>query len=348
MASIQIYYEEFFATSVYPMSLDVRGLRSFVAVASAGSITRAAENKHIAQPALSLHIKQIEEQIGARLFDRTPKGVKLTAVGQRLLPHALDILKRLDIAFEDVRGAISEPSGRVAIGLPQSLAKFLTVPLVGAVVRRWPKIQFQMLEMSTGYIPEQLARGHIDIGLSFCVEPGLGITFTPLLDEELVFVTSQVQLKQVLRQWDDTNESISLKSISKFPMVLPSGTHSLRRLIDEYIKDKNVELDVIAEVNTIPQLIEVIAADIGSAILSYASIFDSLVAKKIKALKVSNLSITRPVYLCKSATAPVSIANSIVQELLYQIVDEMVGTDAWPGSFSRSKISSVPTFLTGE
>ena len=103
------------------MSVDLRGLRSFVAIASAGSISRAASNIHIAQPALSAQVRQIEEQLGAELLERSYRGVRLTAAGVRFLVHAKGILRQVDIALEDVREAVSVPTGRVAVGLPQSM-----------------------------------------------------------------------------------------------------------------------------------------------------------------------------------------------------------------------------------
>ena len=146
------------------MRLDLRALRSFVAVASAGSISSAAQSLHIAQPALSVQIKQLEEQLGAALFDRHPRGVVPTAVGERLLGHAVEILRRVDVAYDDLRQAVDQPSGRVALALPQSVANFVTVPLVQAVVRQWPLIQLQMVELSSGYIPQQLLHGGLQVG----------------------------------------------------------------------------------------------------------------------------------------------------------------------------------------
>src|SRR5690606_2380843 len=128
------------------------------------------------------------------LFDRHPRGVTLTSAGERFLIHAVDILRRVDAAYDDVRDAVDEPAGRVAIGLPQSVAKFLTVPMVKEVVRRWPKIQLQMIELSSGYIPDNLVKGHVDIGLTFGTENDARIQFRHLMDEELVFVTSPAQL----------------------------------------------------------------------------------------------------------------------------------------------------------
>ncbi len=312
------------------MSIDLRGLRNFVAVASAGSISRAAENQHIAQPALSTQIKLIEEELGARLFERNSRGVRLTATGERFLTHAIDILKRVEVASEDVRAAIKEPSGRVALGLPQSLAKFLTVPLVSEIVTRWPKIQFQMIEMSTGYIPDYLVKGHIDLGLTFGMDEGAGIRFTHLVDEELVFVTSPKQLDGIPLSARETTAGIPLKTLKHFKMILPTRTHSLRRRIDEFLAIESESLNVIVEVNTIPQLIELTAADVGSTILSYAAVSADLMTSKLTALRMIEPKMFRPVYLCRSAITPLSIAVSSVQDLLQEMVKEMVTVGSWP------------------
>jgi LysR family nitrogen assimilation transcriptional regulator len=305
-------------------------MRSFVAVASAGSISRAADNLHIAQPALSLQIKNIEDHLGVQLFDRTPKGVTPTAAGARFLVHTIDILKRIDVAYEDVRDAVNEPSGRVALGLPQSMAKILTVPLVAEILRRWPKIHFQMIEMSTGYIPDYLVNGHIDIGLTFGVEEGAGLRCTHLVDEDLVFVTSPTQLMGAFGGDASGMREIRLAELQRFAMILPTAVHSLRSRIDEFLAGQRLSLKVIAEVNTIPQLIELAAAGVGSTILSYASVSGDRSAGRLATLRIVEPHLFRPVYLCRSATAPLSIATALVKDLITDTVKTMVASGSWP------------------
>ena len=150
--------------AAYP---DLRILRNFVAVATAGSISRAAELRHIAQPALSLQMRNLEESLGVRLFERTSRGVMVTAAGERLLAHALAMLERMEAAIEDVQGAADEPLGTVAVGLPLSVARYLATPLVRTVLARHPGIRLQLFEVSTGYIPEMLVKGQIDLGFTF-------------------------------------------------------------------------------------------------------------------------------------------------------------------------------------
>lgn len=318
------------------MSIDLRGLRNFVAVASAGSISRAAENQHIAQPALSTQIKLIEDDLGVRLFERNSRGVRLTSAGELYLSHVIDILKRVDIATEDVREAIKNPSGRVALGLSQSLAKFLTVPLVGEIVKRWPLIHFQMIEMSTGYIPDQIVKGHLDLGLTFGIDEGVGISYSHLLDEELVFATSPTQLALLIDSRVIDSNSITFQAMKKFNLILPTRTHSLRKRIDGYLDREAEKLNVIAEVNTIPQLMELTAANVGSTILSYGSIDSDMVAKNRITLRHIKPKIFRPVYLCHSSVTPPSIAVSCVQDLIQEMVQNMISDGRWPTETNSS------------
>lgn len=301
-----------------------------MAVASAGSISRAADNLHIAQPALSLQIKNIEDDLGVQLFDRTPKGVTPTAAGARFLVHAIDILKRIDVAYEDVQDAVNEPTGRVALGLPQSIAKILTVPLVAEILRRWPKIQFQMIELSSGYIPGYLVNGHIDIGLTFGADEGSGLRVTHLVDEDLVFVTSPAQIKKALGNAAADLKEIELAELQRFAMILPTGVHSLRNRIDEFLTARRLSLNVVAEVNTIPQLIELAASGVGSTILSYASVIGDRAEKRLATLRIVEPRLFRTVYLCRSASAPLSIATALVQDLLTETVKMMVASGTWP------------------
>lgn len=314
------------------MTLDLRSLRSFVAVASAGSISAAAESQHIAQPALSVQVKQLEEHLGTPLFDRHARGVTLTAAGDRFLVHAMGILRRVDVACEDVRSAVDEPSGRVSIALPQSVAKFVTVPLVQNVVRQWPKIRLQMVEMSTGYIPDQLLRGQIDIGVTFGTEDDARLQFSHLMDEELVLATSKHQLLNLRIPPAMLTDGVALESIHSLPMVLPTTAHSLRRRIEEYLSKESVSLNVVAEVNAIPELIELAVAGVGSTILSFAAINEHMTSGRLLALQIKSPKMTRSIYLGRSATLPMSIAAIKVQDLLHKTIDDLVASGAWPCS----------------
>lgn len=314
------------------MRLDLRALRSFVAVASAGSISSAAHSLHIAQPALSVQIKQLEEQLGAALFDRHPRGVALTAVGERLLGHAVEILRRVDVAYDDVRQAVDQPGGRVAIALPQSVAKFVTVPLVQAVVRQWPLIQLQMVEMSSGYIPQQLLHGLVDIGMTFGTEDDARMRFMHVLDEDLVFVTSAQQLARHHGAVVGDTAHMALRDAARFPMVLPTTAQSLRRVIDAYMAKAGAAPRIVVEVNTIHEILALVAAGIGSTILSFAAVSDLLADRQLLAMPIIQPAMSRSIYVCRSATLPLSIAATKVHEQLLATIASLASGQRWPQS----------------
>lgn len=312
--------------------MDVKSIRSLVAVAAAGSISRAAEQMHMAQPALSLQIKKLEEELGVALFERTRKGVVPTVAGSRLLNHGIAILNHLDLAFQEVRDAVMEPGGRVALGMSQSMASLLTVPLAQQVISRWPKIQLQLIEMNTGHIPEALARGDIDLGLTFGKEGNAGTQFTHLLDEDLVFVTSQDQLEAVYGRKAAKISEIPLADLARFRIAFPTSVTNLRQRINEFIRAQKIALNIVIELNTITQLIDVASAGVASTIIPNASVYSVRHQLTSIVLPIVAPRMHRSVYLCRHASAPVSIAVSLVRELLIGEVKAMIDSGAWPGA----------------
>lgn len=310
------------------MAIDLRSLRSFVTIASTGSISAAAEMLHIAQPALSIQIKNLEDQLGSSLFSRHARGVKLTATGHRFLLHCVDILKRVDLAYTDIRSATEDPSGTVAVGLPQSIAKFVAVPLVLQTINFYPKIRLQMIEISTGYIADQLLRGLIDIGLTFGQVDEVRIRSTHLLDEELVLVTA-ASASLMNNKVMPSKKNLDLRELSTIPMILPTGAHSLRRRIEDCLSQEKISLNIIAEVNTVPQLVELAASGIASTILSYASVSDHEKAGRIQTFKLGHPPLSRPIYLCQSGTLPMSIAATKIEHLLSGIINQQIAEGIW-------------------
>jgi LysR family nitrogen assimilation transcriptional regulator len=312
------------------MSIDLRDLRLFLAVAAAGSISRAAELQHMTQPALSVVIKRIEEGLGTPLFERYPKGVAMTDAGERLRLHAKDILMRTELAYEEISQQARVPHGQVAIGLPQSLAKFLTVPLVSEVLSAWPQIRLQIIELSSGYIPEYLQKGEIDLGMTFGQEEARGLHYTHLIDEELVFISSADLLRKHFGIASGRKKTARLLEIENIPMILPTRTHSLRSRLDEYLSRAGTQLNIVAEVNTTPQLIGLAASGVGATILSYSSVIGDKAEKDVRILHVEKPRLTRGVYLCTNPALPKTMAVMSVMRLLTDTVKRLTSDGSWP------------------
>lgn len=147
--------------------MDLRQLRYFVAIVRCGSISQASLRLNIAQPALSLHIRNMEVDLGTPLLFRNPHGVQPTEAGTILFRNALVILDQLELARQEIEGSAAEPSGEVRVGLPSSISQVLGVPLILAARRQAPKVALRVAEAMSGYVLDWLRQGHVDFGLLY-------------------------------------------------------------------------------------------------------------------------------------------------------------------------------------
>lgn len=303
------------------MSMSIRAMQCFVAVVSTGSISRAAAALHVAQPALSLQIRNLEEDLGVVLLHRSARGVTPTAAGSRLLAHAREILGRIDAARADVREDINAPRGTVSLAMSMSMAKLLTVPLLRFSLAQWPGVYLKIIESSTGYIPGFVSSGHADLGLTFSDEASVDLRFQHLIDEELV-VVSPPAAKRGKRAASDLAglPSITLRALSALPLVLPGNPHSLRRLLDQYQQREQVQFRIIAEANAIPQLIELAQAGVASTILSYEAVRQEAERGLVVLHRIAKPRLTRPVFLCRSDVLPLSMAAAAVADRVARII----------------------------
>lgn len=167
--------------------MDIRQLRYFAAIVEKGSFSRAAEFLRVAQPALSLHVRNMEADLGTSLLIRTPRGVEPTEAGAILLRHAHTILDQLAVARDEVRGHGNDPAGEVRLGLPGTIGEILAVPLITAVHRRYPRIRLRIAEAMSGFVLDWMREGRIDLGVLYNPAAEHRIITEALLEERLVF-----------------------------------------------------------------------------------------------------------------------------------------------------------------
>ena len=142
--------------------MELYQLRSFVAVAEAGHLTRAAERLHISQPALSAHVKALEEQLGLELFERRSNGMQLTAAGRRLIGQAQALLDAAQALRNEALEIKGEVSGVVRVGTLSDPAFIRVAELMNAAVVRYPAIEIQLHHEVTGAAFEKVRDGDLD------------------------------------------------------------------------------------------------------------------------------------------------------------------------------------------
>ena len=147
--------------------MNFKQLQSFVHVAELGSFSKAALVLDIAQPALSRQVRALEIDLRETLLLRNGRGVVLTEAGQRLYEHGVNILQALAQAESDMGANRDAPVGRITIGLPPSLGRQLTLPLIDGFQRRLPLARLAIVEGLSSHIGEWISSGRVDLGLLY-------------------------------------------------------------------------------------------------------------------------------------------------------------------------------------
>ncbi|NMJ43507.1 LysR family transcriptional regulator [Roseomonas sp. JC162] len=309
--------------------LDARALRYFVGIVTEGSITRAAEQLNVAQPALSLQVKKLEAVLGTELLHRTARGVTPTEAGLRLLDYARDILKLMESAREELRSAASEPIGDVSLGLPQSVSMVLTVPLVETVLATMPKVRLHVVEAMTGYIPGWLRSGHLDLGMLFRSSDATGLVTRRFLDESLYVVGPPGAFPVAGRKGAYRCGSVPFSTLGGLPLIAPGRPHGLRDLVDEAARSQGVELHPIVEVDAIAPMLELTARGVGHCVLSYAVVRGAIEEGRVSAARLVDPPIRRSIFICRAADAPISRASREVEALACRLMAELVTSGLW-------------------
>lgn len=304
--------------------MNLRVLGYFIAVVEEGSISKAALRLRVAQPALSLHIRNLERELGTELLRRGARGVSPTESGERLLAHARDLVNRLELAREDVRAYAVVPVGPVVIGMTQSIAGVLALPLFREVERLFPGISIRFSESSTGHMPGLLRQQQMDLAVLFRPQNDPTISEFEVLEEDLFLVGPPESTEE------GCTRSVPLAQVAALPLLLPGRPHSLRELINGYARRSSITLNVVAEVDAVPQLKEFVAAGLGYTILAPACVNSEITNRKLSARRIVSPVVTRKVLLCRAAEFPASRATTAIADLVVRLARELVRSGQWP------------------
>lgn len=166
--------------------MELRQLRYFVAVAEAGSFSRAAERLHVSQPPLSVQVQNLEREVGARLLDRGPRGARLTAAGEAFLAEAQAALARLEGAVERARRVSEGEAGLLSVGFVSIAAYGVLPPALKHFRAGLPLVEVQLHELTTDAQVRELRAGRLDLGIALAPVDEPDLQFERLLREPLV------------------------------------------------------------------------------------------------------------------------------------------------------------------
>jgi DNA-binding transcriptional LysR family regulator len=242
------------------MNLSTRQLRAFLHVARTSSFTRAAERAHMTQAGLSILVREVENQLGARLFDRTTRSVQLTDAGRRFAVVAESVLQQLDDTTAEVgaMGALARQQLRIAATplvsshlLPQMLASFRD---------SHEGVRIKLLDSHLQGVQELVENGAADLGLGFFFKVASGLVRRHVADFPLMKVSPAGAPP-------DRVGRASWSSLRSVPLITLPSDNPIQRAIDQQLDKLGIERDMAASVSFLATLISMVEAGFGVAVM---------------------------------------------------------------------------------
>ena len=290
------------------MNITLRQIQGFLAVAEFGSFTRAAERLHIAQPALSQHVRELESELGIKVFDRTTRRVELTEAGREFRNAAAKIVGDLANAARNAHELAERKRGKVTVAAPPLLSAGVLPRAIAEFRTEYPGIQVNVVEARADEIVEHVRSGNADCGFGTFRSGEDGIDATLLTRDSLaVFCAPSSALADKKR--------ISWRDLANFPLVTLTRDSGIRSLVEFGFETAQMALNPAYEVSYVTTALAMVEADLGIAILpTYAWIAADKTA--VMAISLIKPVITRDVVLITRAGRSQSPALASFARLL--------------------------------
>jgi LysR family nitrogen assimilation transcriptional regulator len=308
---------------LYVGHMQFRQLRYFVKIVDAGSFSRAASVVHVAQPALSQQIAELEERLGVMLLQRSARGVRPTAAGEILYKEASAILHQLDQLPSVIRPSGGEPEGTVSLGFISSLASKLVGGILEECRTRLPKVTIRVSDGDSLGLESRVAASSVDLAILYEDEFTTPLTRKPLFRQKLYVIS--------LEPLSDQTDTISLRRIAEVPLVLPGRTNGRRVLIERVFADAKLKPNIALEADSLASEMWAVRNKIGCTILPVGDMSHfgpNAFAKP--------LLIEPPIYLtCSlvhSADFPLTNAGEAVRAFLLDFIERRVSQADMPGT----------------
>jgi len=299
-------------------------IRTIIHVAELGSLSKAADRLHIAQPALSRRVRLLEEELGVRLFERHGRGMVVSEAGQEFLRHAY----RITAEIQELKSTLSDNEaslrGHVSIGMPPTVSDVLAVHLVSAFRARHPDATIRIVSAYSSYLLEWLHKGEIDVAILFESKKARSVKSEPLLEERLFLIGPESSNLSA-------DKSVQFSSLQKERLLLPSPGHNLRSLLEECAKAQEINLNVSVETDSYSTLKNLVRAGHGMTILPLAPIHQEISNAQLSYAPLVQPVPKRRLMMSYPSDRPPTRLAKFAYGALQDSAKDLVSRGVWPG-----------------
>jgi LysR family tcuABC transcriptional regulator len=303
--------------------MELRQLRYFIRIVELGSMGRAALDLGVGTPALSQQISRLEGELSTRLLQRTATGVLPTDAGLAFFRQAQLAIRHADAAAQAARQA--RLAGHVSIGLAPSTSGVLALPLLEAMRERYPDVRLRVVESLSGNLATMLNARQLDLAVLFETDGARRWSVLPLLEERL-FVIGRRDLPGM-----PTGRRVRIARLASLPLVLPSGTHGLRAILDAAFARERCAPHVVLEIDGLAVLMDAVRAGLAATIQPGAATV-RLPADEMARIELAERSARRRNLLASLSDDELSPAALAARVVLRSVAAELVVQQRWPGA----------------
>lgn len=304
------------------LAADLQKWRAFVAIGELGSLTRAALFLDSNQSLLSRQLNALERECGARLFNRTGRGVELSEVGARLFPRVKALLADAEQLEREIRGEAREPAGRVTLGFLPSIAQPLVGRLYTELRSRYPAVSLKVLEGSSGQVEEWLADARVDIAILYRYGPTL-----PDTEQSLAVVDSCL----IGPPGDACTaaKDVPFAALHDLPFILPSAPNGLRTALDAMARQHHITLAPAIEADSLPLQKSLVESERLYTVLPLHAVWSEVADRRLQAARIVEPPFQRTVSMAWSRPKGPTRAVAVVAAQIVAIVDDMARAGMW-------------------
>ena len=301
--------------------MDSRPLEYFLRVSELGSITRAAAELHLSQPALSRQIAALEHELGVPLFTRTHGGVQLTEAGELLEGRARPILRQLSILKEQVG---EQAAGLLSFGIPPSWHHVFTEEFVARIIAESPAIKLRVYEGPSNVLREYMAAGLLDLAVvPFLPDPTPGYRQSRLLREPAMFVGSAASALLA-------DVPTPIARLDGLKLVLPSRPNGLRLQVEHALARKGHAFKTAAEVDTLMLCLTLARRGVAHTVVPSCTLYDPSATRGLSWSPLSGVHLSWT--LCENSARSHSPAVREGRRLALDLLMSRVGDGGWIGA----------------
>ncbi|KZM49535.1 LysR family transcriptional regulator [Labrenzia sp. OB1] len=284
-----------------------------------GNITRAADQLHVAQTALGIQIRNLEDQLGAKLLKRHSRGVTATPAGELLVRHADDILARVQQAEEAVRAMAGTGTRSLAIGLPPSVIRLVGDYVTMSLSQRCPEIALKVVEGLSFTLTRQLALGELDCAFTYLPSIDQQLDRIALLEEELFYITSP--------SFDTGEGPIKFSEALASDLALTGRDDAVFQITKQNAERLGLDLNVTYEVQSIRAVKNLVAKGVAATIMPFGAAEGELRKGVLKARHIVAPSIIRTLMFVHSRDKAPMMADAQIGDLVNSITDLLLAAE---------------------